>query len=156
MKKKSHYRPSMTLIEACWWTINRGPLTPAQLQDKTGHSSSAYTRAGCEGDTHAGLNLDRLIPLMDIQNDYTILECIAHRCGFLLLPIPRGGRSKKERITNVSEYQVLVSAATNVLVKYINEGASQEEAIEHLYKVLKSTAEMLEDVKAGDQIPLDL
>ncbi len=153
--KKSQYRPAMTLIEAIWQTVNRGRLTPDQLEDEIGYSASALKRAGLDGESGAGFNLRKLIPLMKAQGDFTILEHLAHHCGFILIPIPKSGKSKKERIISVSEYQVLVTAATNVLVKYVNQGASREEAIEHLYSTLKSTAEMLEEVKAGDQITLD-
>jgi hypothetical protein len=156
MSKKTNYRSSMTLTEAIWETVNRGRFTPEQLEDDIGYSASSLKRAGLDGESGAGLNIRKLIPLMKAQGDYTILEHLAHHCGFILTPFPRGGKSKKERISSVSEYQVLVTAATNVLVKFINQGSSQEEAIEQLYKVLKSTTEMLEDVKAGNQIPLDL
>jgi hypothetical protein len=155
-KSRSSYTPSMTLTDAIWRTVNRGKLTPDQLEDEIDYSASALKRAGLDGESGAGFNIRKLIPLMKAQDDYTILEHLAHHCGFILLPFPRGGRSKKERIASVSEYQMLVTAATNILVKFINQGSSQEEAIEHLYRVLKSTAEMLEEVKAGDQISLDL
>jgi len=153
--KKSHYHPFWTLRDAIKWTVLKGPLTPEQLDDKIDYSASALRRAGLDGDSGAGFNLHKLIPLMDAQGDYTILELLAHRCNFLLVPIPRGGRSKKERVSSVSEYQMLVTAATAVLVKFINQGASQEEAVEHLYTVLRGTAEMIKEVEAGDQISMD-
>jgi hypothetical protein len=155
-KSRSNYRPSMTLTETIWQTVNRGKLTPDQLEDEIDYSASALKRAGLDGDSGAGLNIRKLIPLMKAQKDYSILEHLSHHCGFILIPFPRGGRSKAERIEDASAFQSLTAAAVDYLIKYINNGASKEEAIDHLYRLLKGTVEVMEDVKAGDQISLDL
>lgn len=156
MVKKSSYRASMTLTESIWQTVNRGTMTPEQLADELDYSASALKRAGLDGESGAGLNVKKLIPLMRAQEDYSILEHLNHRCGFLMIPIPRGGKSKKERVTDLAEYQRLSAAAVQVLVKLIDGGASREEALDTLYQMLKGTAVMIEEVKAGDQLPLDL
>lgn len=155
MNKRSTYRASMTMTEAIWATVNRGKLTPEQLEDEIDYSASALKRAGLDGESGAGFNLRKLVPLMKAQDDYTILEHLAHRCGFILIPIPRGGKSRKERITSAAEYQKLAAAAVNVLVKFIDRNASETEAVDKLYAMLKGTAEMMEDVKTGKQIELD-
>lgn len=156
MSKKSQFSPTMTLRDAIWRTVNRGRLTPEQIEDEIDYSASSLKRAGLDGDSGAGFNLHKLVPLMKTQEDYTILEHLAHRCGFLLLEVPRGGRSKRERIASAAEYQKLAAAAVDVLVKYINQGASREDAMDNLFRMLKGTAEVIEEVKAGDQIALDL
>lgn len=56
----------------------------------------------------------------------------------------------------MAEYQRLASAAVHVLVRMINDGAGRDEAIDTLYQMLKGTAEMMESVKKGDQIELEL
>lgn len=155
MLKKTNFRASMTLTEAIWQTVNRGKLTPEQLEDEIDYSASSMKRAGLDGESGAGFNLRKLVPLMKAQGDYTILEHLAHRCGFILIPVPRGGRPKRERIASVAEYQTLAAAAVNVLVKLIHDGASEQDATDTLYRMLKGTAEMMEDVKTGKQIELD-
>ena len=155
MGKRSNYRASMTLTEAIWQTVNRGTLTPEQLEDEIDYSASALKRAGLDGESGAGLNVKKMIPLMRAQDDYTILEHLNHRCGFVMIPIPRGGKSKKEKIADVAEYQKLASAAVHVLVRMINDGASREEALDTLYQMLRGTAQVMDDVKAGAQIPIE-
>jgi len=155
MTRKSTYRASMTLKDAVWQTVNRGHLTPEQLADEIDYSVSALKRAGLDGESGAGFNLFKLIPTMRAQDDYTILEHMNHHCGFIAIPIPRGGRSKKERIASVAEYQKLAATAVNVLVKFIDRNASEQEAVDKLYAMLKGTAEMMEDVKTGKQIEMD-
>lgn len=145
----------MTLTEIIWQTVNRGQLTPEQIQDEIDYSASALKRAGLDGESGAGFNLRKLLPLMKTQDDYSILEFLAYRCGFLLIPIPRGGRSKKDRITSVAEYQKLTALAVEVLVRFTESGVSQAEVEDILHKMLKGTAEMIQDIKSGDQIELD-
>lgn len=154
-RKKSRYRASMTQTEALWETINRGKLTPEQLQDEIDYSASSLKRAGLDGESGAGFNLRKLIPLMKAQDDYTILEHLAHHCGFLLLPIPRGGRSRKERVMSIAEYQKLGAVAVETLARYIENGATEQEALDHLHDMLKGTAGLIEDVKAGKQIAMN-
>ena len=154
-KRQSKFKASMTLTEIIWQTVNRGQLTPEQLQDEIDYSASALKRAGLDGESGAGFNLRKLIPLMKTQDDYSILEFLAYRCGFLLIPIPRGGRSKKDRIASVAEYQKLGALAVEVLVRFIENGTTQAEAEDILHDMLKVTAEMIQDVKSGDQIELD-
>ena len=156
MAKKSSYRATMTLKQCVWNTANRGRLTPEELDDKIDYSPSSLKRAGIEGPAGAGFNLLKLIPMMEAQDDYSILEHLNHRCGFLMIPIPKGGKSKKERVTDLAEYQRLSAAAVQVLVKLIDGGASREEALDTLYQMLKGTAVMIEEVKAGSQISMDL
>ena len=69
----------MTLTDAIWQTVNRGELTPEQLQDEIDYSASALKRAGLDGESGAGFNLRKLIPLMKTQGDYTILGSAAPR-----------------------------------------------------------------------------
>jgi len=154
-KKSSNFKPSMTLTQTIWQTVNRGLLTPEQLQDEIDYSASSLKRAGIDGEAGAGFNLRKLIPLMKSQDDYAILEFLAYRCGFLLIPIPRSGRAKKERRISLAEYQKLTAAAVGVLVKFIDDGATKEEAEDILHDMLKGTAEMIEDVKKGNQIEMD-
>ncbi len=156
MGKKTKFRASMTLTEAIWQTVNRGRLTPEQLEDEIDYSASALKRAGLDGDSGAGFNLRKLVPLMKAQDDYSILEHLAHRCGFILIPVPRGGKSKKERVGSVAEYQKLTAAAVDVLCRLIDDGASEQEATDTLHRMLKGTAEMIEEVKSGNQIEMDL
>ena len=153
--KKSNFKPSMTLTDAIWQTVNRGQLTPEQLQDEIDYSASALKRAGLDGESGAGFNLRKLIPLMKAQDDYTILEHIAYHCGRILIPIPRGGRSKKDRMISINEYQKLATIAVEILLRYIEDGATQQEAEGILHDMLKGTAELIEDVKKGKQIELD-
>ena len=154
-KKRSKFRASMTLTDAIWQTVNRGELIPEQLQDEIDYSASSLKRAGIDGESGAGFNLRKLIPLMKAQGDYTILEFLNYRCGKISIDIPRSGRTKKERMTSINEYQKLAAAVVAILLRYIDEGASQEEAVDHLHDMLKGTAEMIEDVKKGSQIELD-
>ena len=154
-KKRNSFKPTMTLTETIWQTVNRGQLTPEQLQDEIDYSASSLKRAGIDGESGAGFNLRKLIPLMKTQNDYSILEFLAYRCGFILVKIPKGGKSKKDRIASVAEYQKLAAAAINVLVRLIDDGATVNEAQDILYDMLKGTAEMMQDVKAGKQIEID-
>lgn len=155
MTSKTTYRASMTLKDAVWQTVNRGHLTPEQLADEIDYSVSALKRAGLDGESGAGFNLFKLIPTMRAQDDYTILEHMNHHCGFIAIPIPRGGRSKKERIASAAEYQKLTSAAADVVVRFVNRGATEKEALDMLHAMLKGTAEMMEDVKSGKQIEMD-
>lgn len=155
MTWKSSYRATMTLTEAIWRTVNRGRLTPEQLEDEIDYSASALKRAGLDGESGAGFNLRKLIPLMKAQDDYAILEHLALHCGYILIPIPRGGRSKKERIADVAAYQRLAAAAVNALVKFVDRGMSEKDATDTLYEMLRGTAVMMEDVKAGKQIEMD-
>jgi len=154
-RKKSNFKASMTLTEAIWRTVNRGELTPEQLQDKIDYSASALKRAGLDGESGAGFNLRKLIPLMKAQQDYTILEHLAYHCGMILVPIPKGGRSKKDRLTSVNEYQKLGVLVVEVLLKLIENGTTEEEALNILHEMLTGTAEMIQEVKSGNQIPLD-
>jgi hypothetical protein len=146
----------MTLTDVIWQTVNRGRLTPDQLEDEIDYSASALKRAGLDGDSGAGFNLRKLIPLMRAQDDFTIMEHLSYHCGFVLIPLPRGGRSKKDRMADAAEYQKLSAAVVDVLIRHINQCAGREEAIDHLFRMLRGTAEMLENIKAGDQISLDL
>ena len=155
MKKKSKFKPSMTLTQTIWQTVNRGKLTPEQLQDEIDYSASALKRAGIDGESGAGFNLRKLIPLMKTQEDYAIIEFLAYRCGFLLIPIPRSGKSKKDRRISIAEYQKLTAMAVDVLVRFIDNGAKQEEAEDILHDMLKGTAEMIHEVRSGDQIEMD-
>jgi len=154
-KTRNSFKPTMTLTETIWQTVNRGQLTPEQLQDEIDYSASSLKRAGIDGESGAGFNLRKLIPLMKAQNDYSILEFLAYRCGRILIKMPKGGRSKKDRIASVGEYQALAAAAVNVLVRFIDEGATPEEAQDTLYDMLRGTAEIMHDVKAGNQIEID-
>jgi hypothetical protein len=156
MTRTSKYQASMTLTEAIWKTVNRGRLTPEQLEDEIDYSASALKRAGLDGESGAGFNIRKLVPLMKAQNDYTILEHLSYRCGFILIPIPRGGKSKKDRIASAAAYQKIAAAAVDVGGKFIDDGADEKEVIDQLYAMLKGTAEMMEDVRAGKQIELDL
>ncbi len=79
----------MTLTEAIWETVNRGELTPEQLQDEIDYSASSLKRAGLDGESGAGFNLRKLIPLMKAQNDYTILEHIAYHCDHCSFPFQK-------------------------------------------------------------------
>jgi len=153
--KKSKYSPSMTLTDAIWGTVNRGKLTPEQLQDEIDYSASSLKRAGIDGESGAGFNLRKLLPLMKAQDDYSILEFLNYRCGFIQVNIPRGGKSKKTRITSILEYQKLASIAVEALLRLVENGATQKEAEETLYDMLKGTAELLEDVKKGEQIEIE-
>ena len=93
-KKTSTFTPSQTLTDVIWQTVNRGELTPEQLQDEIDYSASALKRAGLDGESGAGFNLRKLLPLMKAQDDYRILEFIAYRCGMILIPIPKSGGVK--------------------------------------------------------------
>lgn len=146
----------MTLTEAIWQTVNRGSLTPEQLQDEIDYSASALKRAGLDGESGAGFNLRKLIPLMKAQGDFTILEHLAFHCGMILIPIPKSGKSKKDRMRSVADYQKLAALAVEALLKFIEKGASQEEALDVLHRMLKDTAAIMEDIKTGNQIELDL
>lgn len=156
MPQKTKYRASMTLTEAIWQTVNRGKLTPDELEDEIDYSASALKRAGLDGESGAGFNLRKLIPLMKAQNDYTIIEHLAHHCGFILITIPKSGKSKKERIISLAEYQRLTAAAVQVLVRLIDNGVSEKEATDTLYEMLKGTAKMMEEVKQGKQIEMEM
>lgn len=153
--RNGNFRSSITLTEVIWQTVNRGRLTPEQLQDEIDYSASALKRAGIDGESGAGFNLRKLLPLMKTQDDFSILEFLAYRSGKLLLDIPRGGKSKKARIQSVAEYQKLAAMAVQVLIQFIENGASPKEAEDILYRMLKGTAEMMQDVKTGNQIELD-
>ena len=154
-KPRSNFRPSMTLTEAICQTVNRGALTPEQLQDEIDYSASSLKRAGLDGESGAGFYLRKLIPLMKAQNDFTILEHLNHHCGLISIPIPKGGRSKADRMRSVNDYQKLAALAVEVLLSYIDNGVSEGEAVDTLHRMLKGTAEMMEEVKAGNQIELD-
>jgi len=156
MPQKTKYRASMTLTEAIWQTVNRGKLTPDELEDEIDYSASALKRAGLDGESGAGFNLRKLIPLMKSQGDYTIIEHLAHHCGFILITIPKSGKSKKERIISLAEYQRLTAAAVQVLVRLIDNGVSEKEATDTLYEMLKGTAKMMEEVKQGKQIEMEM
>jgi len=154
-KKTSTFNPSQTLTDVIWQTVNRGELTPEQLQDEIDYSASALKRAGLDGESGAGFNLRKLIPLMKAQGDYRILEFLSYRCGMILIPIPKSGRGKKDRITSVAEYQKITAEAVQALVNFIEKGATQSEVEDILHRALKGTAEMIEDVKSGNQIELE-
>ena len=145
----------MTLTDAIWETVNRGQLTAEQLQDEIDYSASALKRAGLDGESGAGFNLRKLIPLMKAQDDYTILELLSYKCGKILIDIPRGGKTKKNRIASLIEYQKLAALAVEVLMKFVENGVSQKEAVDTLHNMLKGTAEVMEDVKMGKQIEID-
>ena len=149
------FSPSMTLTEAIWQTVNRGRLTPEQLQDEIDYSASALKRAGLDGESGAGLNLRKLIPLMKAQDDYSILEFLAVRSGKILLDIPRGGKSKKDRRISIAEYQKLAAMVVKALLDLVEDGKSPAEALDALYRMLKSTAVMMNDVKQGNQIEIE-
>ena len=145
----------MTLTQMIWQTVNRGQLTPEQLQDEIDYSASSLKRAGIDGESGAGFNIQKLIPLMKAQNDFSILEFLAHNCDYMLVKIPRGGKSKKDHMISINDYQKLASTTIDILLRFTDHKAYQEDAEEILHKMLKSTAEIMEDIKKGNQIELD-
>ena len=155
VKRNCNFKPSMTLTDVIWQTVNRGQLTPEQLQDEIDYSASALKRAGLDGESGAGFNIRKLLPLMKAQDDFSILEFLAYSCGFLLVKIPKGGRSKKDHMVSINNYQKLASTTIDILLKFIEYEAHQEEAEEILHRMLKSTAEMMAEIRKGNQIELD-
>ncbi len=158
MAKKllSRFRPSMTLTDCLWLCVNRGKYTPGQLVDKIDYSESSLKRASLDGDSGAGFNLRKLIPFMNAQGETTILDFLNYSMGQISIPIPKSGRSKKDRMKSANDFQRLTTDAISALNEYNDKGSSQEKAIDMLHQVMKGAVELMEEVKKGNQIELDL
>lgn len=149
------FHTSMTLTDAIRQTAINGRLTPEQLQDEIDYRAITIRRAATDGESGAGLNLRKLLPLMRAQDDYTILEWLAYRSGKLLIDIPVSGRSKKNKRISVAELQGLAAQVVQTLINLVDNGNDPKDAENLLYQMLKSTAAMMENVKKGNQIELD-
>ncbi|OPL13685.1 MAG: hypothetical protein AVO39_10120 [delta proteobacterium MLS_D] len=68
----NRFNPSVTLTEAIWQTVNRGTLTPEQLQDEIDYSASALKRAGLDGESGARFNL--MVFVHNIEKDLIVFD----------------------------------------------------------------------------------
>jgi hypothetical protein len=99
-------------------TIHRNRKPIDQIADEMGISVESLYRYGLPSPSGSDIPLKRLIPLLKITNDYSILKHIASICGFVLVKIPRYRASKGDSNEVVSSYQKASAEATNDLIKF--------------------------------------
>ncbi|MBO8183310.1 MAG: hypothetical protein H0Z28_11065 [Archaeoglobus sp.] len=125
-----------------------------QIADETGISPMYLYKmlsGGCN------FPLYKLIPFMNACNDYRVLRHIAHRTGHLLVKIPRVGKSKKDDIEMVKDYQDKASRVIRMLLEYIknpSEGKKQN-IIEALNCMAEESIRIKKRIEKNYQLELE-
>jgi len=131
------------------------------IADKMGISDN-YLYRMCLPDDESGVKfpLDKLIPLMNATENYSILEYLANLCGFLLVKSPRFKAFKGDSIDLIDNYQDCTVTALKKLKDFFNNpSADSYEAVnEALTEVMTQSAaakSFVKKTKSG-QMELDL
>ncbi len=113
-----------TLKSFLYETVHRANKTVAELSDETGISTSYLYRACLPIEEKHGSGVkfpvDYLIPLMNATKNYSILNHIAKRCGFLLVKIPRFKNLKLDGIGMLNEYQEATTKAVRDMKEFLD------------------------------------
>ncbi len=145
--KNSSYVPEMSLDEAVRITIAEGELPVKTLATEIGYPVHILKKA-IDDETESGLNLRKLLQIMILQNDLTILECISQECGFMLVQIPRERNSGKTEMPEICDYFEIVAKTQVELSRYIKGKYSKDDLEDLLFQVFRMTARSMKATKA--------
>jgi len=126
-----------TLADAIYSLVHHGKLEIAELADEMGCSDSLLYRGASLNDT-TNFPLERLIPCMKLQNDFSPLYHIASRCDHIVIPQPKKrGRMKAEEVQELQQHQLNAVVA---LTQFFNGEVSQDDARKAIETAMGSLA----------------
>lgn len=135
-------------------TILGGKKSVAQKADEMGISESSLYRYGLDDDgSGSKMPAERLMSLMLVSKDFSILHHLAARLGFICLRIPRIPRSKRDDETDRQVFQKAFLHALEAIMKFHEtpEPATKEAADKALYDMLTETASIRKKVEKWEQ-----
>jgi len=143
----------MELKRYIYSTVHRGRPTVEELADGLGCSSSLLYRCANPNDPAARFPLEKLLPLMRLTKDYSILRHIAARAGFALFRIPP--KRKTRTIFGLTEFQALFAKTFQCLLNFVAHKATKEEVLEEVDKLLSRTVEVRHAVAKSEQLSFE-
>lgn len=111
-----------TLKDRLYKTAHRSKRPLKFIADKMGISEN-YLYRMCLPDAESGVKfpVDKLIPLMDAAENYTVLEHLANMCGFLLVKAPKFKAHKGDSFDLIDDYQSCSIEALKQLKTFFND-----------------------------------
>jgi len=129
-----------TLKDYIYETIHRNSKNIKILADELGISENLLYKYGYDGDNGTDLPLGRLIPLMKVTENYTILQHIAHLCGFVCVKLPKFKAVKGETFEIINGYQESTTKCIREMKKFFDQPS--EDTLKNVNDALKEVIQL--------------
>ena len=143
----------MELKKWIYQTVHRSRFSVEELADAIGCSSSLLYRSANPNDPGARFPLERLLPLMNATRDFSILQHLASRAGFVLFRIP--SRIRCQKTADLNKFQSIFAQTFQALVKFKDGEISRDECLEKVDRLLSRTLELRKSVESYPQLVID-
>ena len=140
----------MELKKVLYRCVHRKKLSVEEIADELGCSSSLLYRCSNPNDSQARFPLEKVLPLMRVTRDYSILKHLASRSGFVLYKIP--SRIKYNKIGDLNKYQSICADTFRALLDFKNEKISKEVCLRQIDEMLSGTVEIRKGIETNRQL----
>lgn len=150
-----------TIKNILYSTIHRNRKTIEQIADEMGISANSLYKYCYEGEAGVDMPISRILPLMNITKNYTLLKHIAHLAGFVCVKIPKMASIKKrDEVDILDDYQGCTVVSIKALKDFFNDPTAENysSAKNALLEVMEKSAQNSKyiDKKMGGQFDLNL
>lgn len=116
-----------TLEDAVYKTIHRNckEVSIDELATQTATGRNHLYRMANPEDA-CNMPAKKLVPIMNVTEDYRILDFIAKHTGHLAIKMPRGIRKGTDPKMDISEYQKEFNELVNGLIDFINDPSDEK------------------------------
>lgn len=113
-------RKDSSLNEVLHETFHRSKKKPQEIADELGVSYNYLARAVLEGPSGCNFPLRLLVPLMKATRNFGVLKKLAHLCGFMVVPLPKGIRKLGDAHSDLRRYQKRFAGLLEELVDFVD------------------------------------
>jgi len=109
----------MALEDLLYELVHQGEHHPKRVSAETGIPYSTLLRQASPTDEGAPYQLKNLVPVMNVQENYNVLDFLAKVTGHLLIKMPRGIRKGADPNQSIQDYQVNFNQMVTKLIRFI-------------------------------------
>jgi hypothetical protein len=114
----------------------------------------------CDINTDHPIPLEIIVPLMNLKNNYELLELVCWACGDVFIKLPKGQIKKGDGLDIAADYSVLASEVSALVTRAFQDSDSEimTECLNKLKTMTSETVSMHKTIekKASKQLSLEL
>ena len=107
-------------------TVHRSKKPPEEIADDIGISYSMLCRMVLDGESGTSFDIRRYIPLLKATQNYRSLKHIANHCGFLLVKMPRGKKTKEGNGALINTFQHSATEVVKLFLEFTQDPSEEK------------------------------
>ena len=130
-------------------TIHRSKKTISQIADEMGIDEMSLYKYPLPGESGSNIPLKRIVPLMKVTGDYSLLKHLCILCDHIAIKIPRFKASKGDSTEIISEYQEASAQAFKDMINFFKHPCNET------YKNITTSLQTVMEKSIGAQKYID-